>query len=247
MNDTMMKKMLPLTGLVACMPVLAANVLVNPTFEAPNNTTGWVGFGGTPAIAASTEQVHGGTQAALVSGRSATTVGIAQTVTSLLQAGRGHDVRVWVRNRQAVSAAYSLGIKLVDGAGTNYIVLDNRTVPAGKWVKLGGYYKHSPTGTVSLAQLYLNGPAVGVDFFIDDARLDPPEAYTPPASVASDFIRASGRRWWSGPTTRRSACSAPTSSPTATRATWSTRSSRAATTTGKTTPPCAPPASTWCA
>lgn len=190
----MIKKMLPLAGLVLGTPVLAANVLVNPTFEAPNNASGWVGFGGTPTIAASSEQAHGGTQAALVSGRSATTVGIAQTVTTQLQAGKGHDVRVWVRNRQAVSATYSFGIKLVDGAGTNYIVLDNRTVPAGKWVKLGGYYKHNPTGTVTLAQVYLNGPAVGTDFFIDDARLDTPDAYVPTGGAASDFIRASGRQ-----------------------------------------------------
>jgi endoglucanase len=101
---------------------------------------------------------------------------------------------VWVRNRQAVSATYSFGIKLVDGSGTKYLTLDSRTVPAGKWVKLGGYYKHSPTGTVSLAQVYLNGPAVGSDFFIDDARLEPPENYVPTGGVASDFIRASGRQ-----------------------------------------------------
>lgn len=190
----MIKKMLPLAALVACAPVLAANVLVNPTFESPGNASGWVGFGGTPTIAASSEQAHGGTQAALVSGRSATTVGIAQTVTSQLLAGKGHDVRVWVRNRQAVSAAYSFGIKLVDGAGTKYVVLDSRTVPAGKWVKLGGYYKHSPTGTVTQAQVYLNGPAVGTDFFIDDARLDTPDSYVPTGGAASDFIRAAGRQ-----------------------------------------------------
>jgi endoglucanase len=190
-----LKKICLAAGLCACLaPAWAANVLVNPTLESPANATGWVGFGGTPAITASTEQAHGGTQAALVSGRSATTVGIAQTITSLLQAGKGHDVRVWVRNRQAVSASYSFGIKLVDGAGTKYVVLDSRTVPAGKWVKLGGYYKHSPTGTVSLAQVYLNGPAVGTDFFIDDARLDPPEAYVPTGGADSDFIRASGRQ-----------------------------------------------------
>lgn len=190
----MLKK--PLLGLMltAALPALAANVLTNPSFEAPSNVTGWVGFGGTPSIVASTEQAHGGTQAALVSGRTATTVGIAQTVTNLLQAGKGHDVRLWVRNRQAVAASYSMGIKLVDGAGTNYIVLDSRTVPAGKWVKLGGYYKHNPTGTVTLAQLYLNGPAVGVDFFIDDARLEPPESYTATGGADSEYVRASGRQ-----------------------------------------------------
>lgn len=190
----MSKKVLSLLSLCASAPVLAANVLVNPTFEAPGNTSGWVAFGGTPTIAASSEQAHGGAQAALVSGRSATTVGIAQTVTSQLQAGKGHDVRVWVRNRQAVSATYSFGIKLVDGAGTKYIVLDSRTVPSGKWIKLGGYYKHSPSGTVTQAQVYLNGPAVGTDFFIDDARLDTPDAYVPTGGAASDFIRASGRQ-----------------------------------------------------
>lgn len=187
-----------LLGLSLCVglfsaPAQAANVLVNPGFEAATPLH-WVGFGGTPQLGISTEQVHGGSQAVLVSGRSASTVGIAQDVTAWLQAGRGHDVRVWVRNRQDVSASYALGIKQVDDSGTKYFGIDSRVVPPGKWVKLGGYYRHAPTGTLRSAQLYLNGPASGVEFFIDDARLEPPEPYTPSGGVDSDFIRASGRQ-----------------------------------------------------
>lgn len=189
----MFKKHLLYLSLCAALPAWSANVLVNPGFEAPDNSNGWIAYGASYPINASNEAAHGGSQSALVSGRTATYMGIATNILDKLLVGRGHDLRVWVRTRQNVSAAYSLGVKLVDGAGTQYISLDSRTVAPGKWVKLGGYYAHNPTGTATLAQLYVNGPAAGVEFFVDDARLEPPVAYVPAGGPASDFVRASGR------------------------------------------------------
>ncbi len=189
----MFKKNLLYLSLFASLPAWSANVLINPGFEAPNNGNGWVAYGASYPINATTEAAHGGSQSALISGRTATYMGVAQNILDKLQAGRGHDLRVWVRTRQDVSATYSLGIKLVDASGTKYLSLDSRTVAPGKWVKLGGYYRHSPTGTATLAQLYVNGPAVGVEFFVDDASLEPPVAYAP-TGAATDFVRASGRK-----------------------------------------------------
>jgi len=189
----MFKKSVLYLSLFATLPAWAANVLVNPGFEAPDNGNGWVAYGASYPINATNEAAHGGSQSALVSGRSATYMGLAQNILDKVQTGRGHDLRVWVRTRQNVAATYSLGVKLVDAAGTKYINLDGRSVAPGKWVKLGGYYRHSPTGTASLAQLYVNGPAVGVEFFVDDALLEPPLAYTPTGGPATDYLRASGR------------------------------------------------------
>ena len=172
----------------------AGNVLSNPGFEAAAGMTGWVSFGGAPSLQLSTLNRHGGARSALIAARTAPYMGIARDIRNLVQAGKGHDLRIWVRTHQNLAATYELGIKRVDAAGTHYLSLDRRTLAPGKWVKLGGYYRHEPSGETSLLQLYVNGPDAGVAFFVDDARLEPPPVYTPATTVAdSEFVRASGR------------------------------------------------------
>lgn len=188
-----MRKNILYLSLLAALPAWSANVLTNPGFEAPDNLSGWVAYGGTPGMGVTSEAARSGAQSALLSGRTQTYMGIARDIMNLVETGRGHDLRVWVRTRQNVAATYELGVKRVDGGGTKYLSLDRRDVAPGKWVKLGGYYRHAPTGTVTQLQLYVNGPASGVEFFVDDARLDPPVAYTPSGGAASDYVRASGR------------------------------------------------------
>lgn len=170
------------------------NLLLNPGFELSNTVANWQYYGGIPSMTINSALVHAGNQAVLLSGRTQTYVGIAQDIINKLISDKGYDVRVWVRTRQNVVATYELGLKIKDGAGIKYIVVDRRQqVSPGKWVKLGGYYRHKPTGTVTIAQLYLNGPAVGVDFYADDAQLEPPVTYVPTNSNPSNFIRAVGR------------------------------------------------------
>ena len=181
-------------GLLALSPtVLALNLLVSPGFEPPDGTTGWIGYGGNPLIAPSTEAIHGGAQSALISGRTSTYMGIAQDILDQIQANTAYDLRAWVRVRQGGPIAVALGVKKVDGSGTSYTTLDSRTLPAGKWVKLGGYYRYKPTGTASQLQVYVNSPTAGVDLFVDDLSLTPPVAYTPTGGPDTDYVRAAGR------------------------------------------------------
>ena len=170
-----------------------SNLLDSPSFESPGNLNGWIGYGGSPTLTASGEVAHGGVQSALVSNRSAANLGIAQNILPKLQANTAYDVRVWARLRQGAAITVSLGIKKVDGAGTQYAALDSRSLPAGKWVKLGGYYRYKPTGVATQVQLYVNSPTANVDFFVDDASLNPPVAYTPTGGPSTDFVRAAGR------------------------------------------------------
>ena len=171
----------------------ALNVLDSPGFEASGNLNGWVGYGGSPSLTVSTESIHSGSQSALVSNRTATYMGIAQDILGKVQAGTAYDVRAWVRVRQGTATSIAIGIKKVDGAGTQYTTLDSRSLAVGKWVKLGGYYRYNPTGATTQLQLYVNSPVANVDFFIDDASLSPPVAYLPTGGSATDFVRASGR------------------------------------------------------
>ena len=57
---------------------LAQNLVTNPGFEA-GDTTGWFAFG-PPTISAQTNQVHSGKYAGLVTNRTATWNGIAQSL-----------------------------------------------------------------------------------------------------------------------------------------------------------------------
>lgn len=177
----------------------AANLLTNPGFEAPGNTSGWTTYGGTATLAASSADFQSGTQSALVSARTATTLGLAQSLLGKLSAGTGYDVRVWVKLKQPVSDKVSLGIKQTDGAGTKYVPIDSQTVPVGQWMKLGGYFRYAPTGTVTTLQLYVNGPAAGVDLYVDSVAVNSPVTYTAPATaLPTDFVRASGKQLVNG-------------------------------------------------
>lgn len=191
-----MKKYTMALALSALSPLaLAGNVLTNPGFEAPGNASGWTGFGGTVTLAATTADAQSGSQSLLVSGRTGSTLGAAQSLLGKLTAGTGYDVRAWVKIKQPVSDKVSLAIKQSDGAGTKYVVIDSQTVPVGQWMKLGGYFRYNPTGTATTLQLYLSGPAANVDFYVDTVAVNTPVAYTPPtASLPSDFLRASGRQ-----------------------------------------------------
>ena len=190
----MPKRPLLALGLLALSStVLALNLLVSPGFEPPDGTTGWIGYGGNPLIAPSTEAIHGGAQSALISGRTSTYMGIAQNILDKVQANTAYDLRAWVRVRQGGPIAVALGVKKVDGSGTRYTTLDSRTLPAGKWVKLGGYYRFKPTGTATQVQVYVNSPTAGVDIFVDDLSLTPPVAYTPAGGPDTDYVHAAGR------------------------------------------------------
>lgn len=177
----------------------AGNVLTNPGFESPAQVSGWTSYGGTATLSASPADFQSGSQSLLVSGRTATTIGAAQSLLGKLSANTAYDVRVWVKLKQPVTGKVSLGIKQSDGAGTKYISLDSQTVPLGQWMKLGGYFRYKPTGTVSTLQLYVNGPAAGVDFYLDTTAVNTPVSYTPPtSSLPTDFVRASGRQLVTG-------------------------------------------------
>src|SRR6516164_5209640 len=81
--------------LQAGLAVAQPNLVNNPGFET-GNTSGWSPFGSC-TIAAETSQVHSGTYAAQVTGRTATYMGISQSFVGALQAGQTYNVSAWVR------------------------------------------------------------------------------------------------------------------------------------------------------
>src|SRR5436190_11711553 len=85
------------------------NVATNPGFET-GDTSGWFPFG-SPTISAQTAQVHSGTYAALVQNRTATYMGIAQSLQGVLQAGQPYNISAWVRLGSGAAQTVQMTIK----------------------------------------------------------------------------------------------------------------------------------------
>lgn len=179
---------------LAAAPALAGNQLVNPGFETQPISSVWTSFGSVGVLSASVDQPHAGSYAVYSYGRTQNYAGPAQSLLGKLVPGGYYTVTAWVRLPANAPQTFTLNVKQTDGAGTKYIQLDTLKVVHNRWTKLYGHFTYNPTGTVTALQLYVTGPAAGVDFYVDDVAFETPIAYSPPASPATtDFLRAQGR------------------------------------------------------
>jgi GH35 family endo-1,4-beta-xylanase len=66
-----------------------------------------------------------------------------------------------------------LTIQKNDGGGTTYAAVASGTANATGWTQLSGGYTLAVNGTLTALNLYLEGPAAGVDFHADDFIVEP--------------------------------------------------------------------------
>jgi len=178
------------------------NLLTNPGAE--NGVSPWYTFGGGPALQASTTEAHSGSYSFLMAGRTQFYHGPAYDIKPFVTGGQLVDgerytASVWVRHGEALSQNLHLNIKQKDNSGTNYIGLEDETVPPNTWVKIVSHFVLDINGTLSSLELYvISNSGTTYDFFTDDFFLGDLEDYTPPTASTpnnnkSDFIRTSGR------------------------------------------------------
>ncbi|MDQ7016783.1 MAG: glycoside hydrolase family 9 protein, partial [Gammaproteobacteria bacterium] len=176
-------------------PLQAVNLLFNSDFEQPLGTE-WSSFGGAAlgSIARSPTAPHAGLNSLLSSSRTQTYVGPAQDLLGKLTIGETYDISAWIKLASASTNAFDITIKQVDGLGTRYFQVDHSGAEdASVWIKMFGQFTYQPTGTVTTLTLYINGPDIGVDFYLDDVAVNTPVSYSAPTSSnAQDFVRASG-------------------------------------------------------
>ena len=178
-------------GSFFCAPnVLAQNLATNPGFET-GNTSGWLPFG-SPIISAETVQVHSGNYAALVTNRTATYMGISQSLTGVLQAGQTYSISAWMRLVNSTNQTAFLTIQLTDDNGTSYTQVATNSVSANGWTQLSAIpYTFNYSGTLSGLTLYAELPNnATAAYYLDDLlvlQTNPPPMVTNTAQCIVDW------------------------------------------------------------
>jgi glucuronoarabinoxylan endo-1,4-beta-xylanase len=155
------------------------NMLVNPDFE--KGTDGWdnrscqIEAAGTP--------VHSGSGSAKVSGRSETWQGIKQSMLGKMVNGKTYQISGWVRLENAPSDTVMVSFEQRDDSGTKYPNVARVTATDSDWVQLSGDFTLTVNGTLTALDVYFEGPAAGVNFYVDDVNVYGPESETIRAAV----------------------------------------------------------------
>ncbi|MCK9794853.1 endo-1,4-beta-xylanase [Isoptericola sp. 4D.3] len=158
-----------------------AGTVLSTDFE--GGLDGWGPRGGNdtdPAVDVTTDDAHGGTQAALVSGRDATGDGIGRDVTGLLVPGISYDLSAWVRFApgQAADGVWLSVAGTADGA-TSYATLAQFSgVTADGWSEVTATFQVPAAET---SYLYLETDYNGTntsDLLVDDVTIAVPEPPT---------------------------------------------------------------------
>ena len=189
----MRKYLIPLLLLI---PMSSHADLIDPSFEGYPSAGGWHLFGSPGTLTLTDEFATEGTYSLYVTDRSQTYTSVAQTITSLVTPGvrYTYSVQVYPVN-MPTAQTFSITLKQVDSAGTKYTNIDSQTIDhAQAWSKLRGVYAVSVTGTLTSLELYIQGPAKTVSFYVDAFHIEPPVTYIPIVDPDPlDFVRADGR------------------------------------------------------
>jgi hypothetical protein len=148
------------------------NVLKNPGFE--NGTEGWSDR--SCKIEVVTTPVHSGAKSAKVSGRTQTWQGIKQSLLGKVLNGKTYKISAWVRLENSESDTVTISIEQTDDNGTKYKNVAKVTAGNTEWVELSGDFKLDASGTLKTLDVYFEGPAPDVNFFVDDVVVSGPDA-----------------------------------------------------------------------
>lgn len=142
--------------------------VINPGFE-DGNTTGWTVWAGD--LSPSKAAVHTGDYSGLVTERTEAWQGPVRDLIDVIKDGHTYQFSVWVKLDNADDSYVKLTIQQADGDGTHYTVISEATAYNDRWVQLSGTFTPDITGYLEGLNLYVEGPAAGVQFYVDDLQI----------------------------------------------------------------------------
>jgi len=160
--------LLLLTSLIAASGQAAENLLSNPGFEL-GNTSGWKTWG--CSLTAVQDQVHSGDYSVWVSNRSQSWQGPVHSVIGRMEHGKTYTISAWIKLDNAESARITITLMQLDGRGKNYINVSTSSISDDQWTQVSGEFTLNVTGTLEDMDVYFEGPAPGINFYLDDAEL----------------------------------------------------------------------------
>lgn len=154
-------------SLVRKADTLGPNVVNNPGFESGTNY--WYGFGAVN-VSASSAQPYSGAASGLVSGRTASWQGLAQTITANVVQGQSYQVQAFARIAGAASSPVNLSVKTNCDGTDSFGAAASGTATDSGWVALDGALS-VPTCGLNELTIYIEGAPAGVDIFLDDVSV----------------------------------------------------------------------------
>lgn len=147
----------------------AGELLRNNGFE--KGTITW--SGSSCSIAQVTSPYHSGTKSLKASGRTSTSAGPKQDVTSVLAAnGIGeYDLGAWIRLASGTDNRGRATLKVVHDGGTSYFSIPGVPVNSTSWTKSSGTVSVTWTGSLKSALFYVQTASSKANMFVDDCTL----------------------------------------------------------------------------
>ncbi len=146
------------------------NILVNPGFE--SGTTGWAAYSDSFTTITSNPSPHSGTRCGEAYNRNSGTYnGIQQNVISTMVPGQTYAVSGWVRTSTSANSTVHLTFAKTDGSGTTYGWGATGTANNSAWTYISGSYTLTVNGTLTQLFIYVEGPAIGINIYLDDVNV----------------------------------------------------------------------------
>ncbi|HYP75861.1 MAG TPA: endo-1,4-beta-xylanase [Polyangiaceae bacterium] len=145
----------------------ASNIVSNGTFE--SGTSGWYTYSG--VASSTTARAHGGTHSLLIGNRTGNAPAVTD-LTSVVTKGASYTASFWASIGGAASANVNLTQKVTCDGVTSYSWFVNPvTINDGQWVELKGTLNIPTCANLSEFQIFAEGPAAGVDLYVDDVNV----------------------------------------------------------------------------
>ncbi len=173
---------------------LGPNLVSNNDFE--ENTEGWSVWGGT--LASSTNYANTGNSSALHSDRTGTWQGPVFNLQPYAETGKTYKITTYARIENAAEDLINITLKTSCEDDTeedaSYSQHGTITATNGDWTKLTGSFVLPNCNLVS-ADVYFDGPAIGVDIYIDSISITS-EVTVDPENLFSNSTFESGVNGW---------------------------------------------------
>ena len=90
-----------------------------------------------------------------------------------MASGISYDASAWVRVDEGEDQPVNITVYTHDADGDHWTWVAWDTTSAGEWTELSGTWTPAPSGDLTSVRIYVEGPPVGVDLYVDDVALVP--------------------------------------------------------------------------